>query len=117
MYLLYNFLLILLVTIAFPFWLYKVVTKEKHRKGFWEKLGLGTELNSVPGDSRCRIHIHAVSVGEVIAATPFIKGLRQRHPEIRKKRWQGYIHFSVLITQRTSWVRKISFLPFDLPWS
>src|SRR4030065_756614 len=82
-YLLYNFLLILLVTIAFPFWLYKVITKEKHRKGFWEKLGFGTELNSVPGDSRCRIHVHAVSVGEVIAATPFIKELRHRHPEIR----------------------------------
>jgi len=117
MYLLYNFLLILLVTIAFPFWLYKVVTKEKHRKGFWEKLGLGTELNSVPGDSRCRIHIHAVSVGEVIAATPFIKGLRQRHPEIRLTLSTVTPTGNEVARKRLPEVDRILYSPFDLPWS
>ena len=117
MYLLYNFLLILLVTIAFPFWLYKVVTKEKHRKGFWEKLGLGTELNYVPGDSRCRIHIHAVSVGEVIAATPFIKGLRQRHPEIRLTLSTVTPTGNEVARKRLPEVDRILYSPFDLPWS
>src|SRR3972149_1681065 len=117
MYLLYNFLLILLVTIAFPFWLYKVVTKEKHRKGFWEKLGLGTELNSVPWDRRCRIHIHAVSVGEVIAATPFIKGLRQRHAERRLPRSEVTQAGNDVAGKRLPEVVRIFSSPFDLPWS
>src|SRR3989304_2020068 len=117
MYLLYNFLLILLVTIAFPFWLYKVVTKEKHRKGFWEKLGLRTELNSAPGDGRCRIHIHAVSVGEVIAATPFIKGLRQRHPEIRLTLSTVTPTGNEVARKRLPEVDRILYSPFDLPWS
>src|SRR3990172_7001952 len=117
MYLLYNFLLILLVTIAFPFWLYKVVTKEKHRKGFWEKLGLGTKLNSAPGDSRCRIHIHAVSVGEVIAATPFIKGLRQSHPEIRLTLSTVTPTGNEVARKRLPEVDRILYSPFDLPWS
>src|SRR3989304_6422108 len=92
MYLLYNLLIILFVTKTSPFWLYKVVTKEKHRKGFWEKLGVSEVSPSPSGrgegvrvgfEDAIRIHIHAVSVGEVIAAAPFIKELRQRHPEIR----------------------------------
>ena len=95
MYFLYNILLIILLIFTFPFWIFKVLTKEKHRKGFWEKLGIAKE-NPSPlwGEGKgegvtkgfsneIRIHIHAVSVGEVIAATPFIKELRQRHPEIR----------------------------------
>src|SRR3989337_2884640 len=80
-YFLYNVLLVILVILTFPFWLYKVLTKEKHRKGFWKKLGIAGEM--VGFTDAIRIHIHAVSVGEVIAATPFIKELRQRHPEIR----------------------------------
>src|SRR3989304_5670892 len=117
MYLLYNLLIILFVTITSPFWLYKVVTKEKHRKGFWEKLGLRTELNSAPGDGRCRIHIHAVSVGEVIAANPFIKGLRQRHPEIRLTLSTVTPTGNEVARKRLPEVDRILYSPFDLPWS
>src|SRR3972149_10007857 len=123
MYLLYNFLLILLVTIAFPFWLYKVATKEKHRRGFWEKLGLGTELNSIPAGSsvpekgRARIHIHAVSVGEVIASIPFIKELRQRHPEIRITLSTVTPTGNEVAHKRLPEVDQILYSPFDLPWS
>jgi len=45
------------VTIAFPFWLYKVVTKEKHRKGFWKNLGCGVE-----GGENLRFHIGTSSL-------------------------------------------------------
>ncbi len=118
MYLLYNFLLILLVIITLPFWLYKVATKEKHRKGFWEKLGVaGTELNSVPNAGRCRIHIHAVSVGEVIAATPFIKELRQRHPEVRLTLSTVTPTGNEVANKRLPEVDHILYSPFDLPWS
>src|SRR3990170_2677760 len=123
MYLLYNFLLILLVIITLPFWFYKVATKEKHRRGFWEKLGLGTELNSIPAGSsvpekgRARIHIHAVSVGEVIAAIPFIKELRQRHPEIRITLSTVTPTGNEVARKRLPEVDQILYSPFDLPWS
>ncbi len=117
MYVLYNLLLILLVIITIPFWLYKVLTKEKHRKGFWEKLGLGTELNSVPNRGSGRIHVHAVSVGEVIAATPFIKELRQRHPEVRLTLSTVTPTGNEVARKRLPEVDRILYSPFDLPWS
>lgn len=115
MYLLYNFLLILLVTITFPFWLYKVVTKEKHRKGFWEKLGFAGESPS-PSGKVC-IHIHAVSVGEVIAVTPFIKELKQRHPEIFLTLSTVTPTGNEVARKRLPEVDQILYSPFDLPWS
>lgn len=121
MYLLYNFFLIFLITITFPFWIFKVLTTEKHRKGFWEKLGLGTELgtklNSVPEAGSGRIHIHAVSVGEVIAATPFIKELRQRHPKIRLILSTVTPTGNEVAHKRLPEVDHILYSPFDLPWS
>src|SRR4030067_1017915 len=123
MYLLHNFLLILLVIITLPFWFYKVATKEKHRRGFCEKLGLGTELNSIPAGSsvpekgRARIHIHAVSVGEVIAAIPFIKELRQRHPEIRITLSTVTPTGNEVARTRLPEVDQILYSPFDFPWS
>ncbi|MCC6545449.1 MAG: 3-deoxy-D-manno-octulosonic acid transferase [Nitrospirae bacterium] len=118
----YNLLLILLVIVTLPFLLYKVAVTEKHRKGFWEKLGVakenqwGTELNSVL-DRRARIHIHAVSVGEVIAAIPFIKELRQRHPEVRITVSTVTPTGNELARKRLPEVDQILYSPFDLTWS
>ena len=135
MYLLYNLLLILLVTITLPFWLYKVVTKEKHRIGFWEKLGIteegppasvchpeivsGSQMKAgfSPGKGSSRIHIHTVSVGEVIAATPFIKELRQRHPEVRLTLSTVTPTGNEVARKRLPEVDQILYSPFDLPWS
>src|SRR3990170_5717409 len=119
-YFVYNVLLVILVIITFPFWLYKVATKEKHRAGFLNKLGIGeeakgsgTEFNYVPYN----VHIHAVSVGEVIAATPFIKELRQRHPEIRLTLSTVTPTGNELAHKRLPEVDRILYSPFDLPWS
>src|SRR3989304_9069691 len=117
MYFLYSILLLILLIFTFPFWIFKVLTKEKHRKGFWEKLGLGTEFNSVPEERGGRIHIHAVSVGEVIAATPFIKELRQRHPEIRLILSTVTPPGNEVARKRLPEVDHILYSPFDLPWS
>ncbi|MCC7201829.1 MAG: 3-deoxy-D-manno-octulosonic acid transferase [Nitrospirae bacterium] len=121
MYLIYNFLLIFLAIITLPFWLYKVLTKEKHRKGFWEKLGFAGGHSSISGPGagkdRLRVHVHAVSVGEVIASTPFIKGLRQRHPEIRLTVSTVTPTGNDVARQRLPEADQILYSPFDLPWS
>lgn len=133
-YFLYNVLLLILVIITSPFLLYKVLTKEKHRKGFWEKVGIAGEdpspsgrgavpvLRDIEGvrvgsaDAVC-VHVHAVSVGEVIAATPFIKGLRQRHPDIRLTLSTVTPTGNDLARLRLPEVDRIMYSPFDLPWS
>jgi len=116
MYFLYNFLLITILIATSPFWVYKVFTKEKHRKGFIEKTGiLPQHIKQAPSSGK-RIHIHAVSVGEVNAVTPFIKELKKRHPDIR------LILSTVTPTgydmahKRLPEVDHIIYFPFDLPW-
>lgn len=112
MYLLYNFLLISTLILTSPFLIYKVITKEKHRKGLKQKLGM-LQIGFAEGK---RIHIHAVSVGEVQAITPFVKELKKRHPEVE-------IIFSTVTPTGNELARKrlpeadhIIYFPFDLPW-
>ncbi|MBI5038241.1 MAG: 3-deoxy-D-manno-octulosonic acid transferase [Nitrospirae bacterium] len=117
MYLLYNFLLLSFLILASPFWIYKVLTKEKHRKGFFEKLGIAAPPPLINPSKKGGIHIHAVSVGEVVAAIPFIKELKKRHPEIRLVLSTVTPTGREVACKRLPEVDQIVYFPFDLPWS
>src|SRR3990172_7461146 len=117
MYFLYNLLLITLLILASPFWIYKVLTKEKHRKGFFEKLGIGLINPPIPPLKKGGIHIHAVSVGDVVAAIPFIKELKKRHPETRLVLSTVTPTGREMACKRLPEVDQIVYFPFDLPWS
>jgi 3-deoxy-D-manno-octulosonic-acid transferase len=80
-------------------------------RNFGQRFGLGVPLTSAP------IWVHAVSVGEVQAATALVAALRERYPEI-----------PVLITTFTPTgaararacfrdTAEVRYLPFDLPGS
>src|SRR3990172_12418070 len=135
MYFLYNFILLTLLILASPFWIYKVLTTEKYRKGFWEKLfpALSPQITKGKGDfpplqgegqggdglslgERC-LHIHAVSVGEVIAAVPLIKELKKRHPGLRLILSTVTPTGNEVARKRLPEVDHLVYLPFDLPWS
>src|SRR3972149_1064694 len=135
MYLLYNFLLLSLLILASPFWIYKVLTTEKYRKGFWEKLfpALSPQItkgqenfpplqvegqggDGLSSDGLC-LHIHAVSVGEVIAAVPLIKELKKRHPGLRLILSTVTPTGNEVARKRLPEVDHLVYLPFDLPWS
>jgi 3-deoxy-D-manno-octulosonic-acid transferase len=77
MYLLYSLIYIIALTFLFPFEYFK---REKDLRKRWlrEKFGFFTSLFILHPPSF--IWIHAVSVGEVIAATPLLKSLRKRYP-------------------------------------
>lgn len=76
MYVLYN----LLVSLAAPIWLPWMLWRAGKRKeapNWLERRGL---YAIAPRKDRKRVWIHAVSVGEVIASLPILRGLRKRLP-------------------------------------
>lgn len=82
MYLIYSALLAAGLLLALPFWLWQMLVHGKYR------IGMGERWGSVPERLRQQslgpaIWIHAVSVGEVLAVSGLIGGLRQRFPNHR----------------------------------
>lgn len=71
----YSLALLLVLVVGAPYWLFRMATSGKYREGLGERLGL------VPRRLRIGergIWIHAVSVGEVLAASRLIEELGQR---------------------------------------
>ncbi len=80
MYLLYSLLLGLAVVLATPWWLARMLTQGKYRAGLGERLG---RVPSRLGTAEGCIWVHAVSVGEVLAISGLVGGLRERFPDRR----------------------------------
>jgi 3-deoxy-D-manno-octulosonic-acid transferase len=82
MLILYSLALFLLLVVGSPWWLWRMATSGKYRQGLSERLGLiparirGGLIGNV-------LWIHAVSVGEVLAAGRLIDDLTQRLPDYR----------------------------------
>jgi 3-deoxy-D-manno-octulosonic-acid transferase len=82
MFFFYNISIGLLTILFSPFLFFKIVTKKKYRTGFKQRLGF------LPSDLRKKLQgkrpiwLHAVSVGEVNASLPLIKGIKERYPDI-----------------------------------
>src|SRR5579859_7506482 len=81
MYFLYSVLLGIGGALAFPFLLLKNLRTGKY-KNWRERFGyVPPEISKIARDARERpIWVHAVSVGEVLAAAPLGRGLKQRFP-------------------------------------
>ena len=117
MYIVYNLLLLFLTIVLFPYIIFRVITVRKYRGGITQKLGRVRKrvLRVIQGTGR-PIWVHAVSVGEVMAAHPLIRDLRKRYP--RKK----LILSTVTVTgnytarQRVPEADAVFYFPFDYPW-
>jgi 3-deoxy-D-manno-octulosonic-acid transferase len=80
-YLLYSVLTGVALLLTLPYWLVKGLRQGKYLHNLRERLG------AFPDDLRLRLKgqpaslwVHAVSVGEVLAAAPLAKALKQRFP-------------------------------------
>lgn len=71
----YNLLTYLLYLPYVGYWLIRGITNRSYLQRIGERLGIG-----YPRLERC-IWIHAVSVGEVVAAVPLIRALGNRYPD------------------------------------
>jgi 3-deoxy-D-manno-octulosonic-acid transferase len=120
--LLYNIGLLL----ATPAILGVLLAKPRCRPGLAQRLGLEEGLSGLSGrDGPNRpdrqdqpvIWIHAVSLGEVVAAAPLVKALHERHPEFL------YIVTTVTETgreaveQRLGGIAEHRYAPLDFSWA
>ena len=81
MYFLYSFITLLALVALSPYFAYQALRHGKYLGGLSERLGyLPPSLNEAGDDS---IWIHAVSVGEVLAAAPLMSEMRRRYPQLR----------------------------------
>lgn len=75
---LYSLLLLLVLMLGAPFWLLRMATAGKYREGLTERLGLVPRLLRQAVAGQRVIWVHAVSVGEVLAASRLITELGEQ---------------------------------------
>jgi 3-deoxy-D-manno-octulosonic-acid transferase len=80
-YLLYSFATLIVLVALSPYFLYQALRHNKYVGSLKQRLGyLPVSFNLDADDA---IWVHAVSVGEVLAARPLISELRRRYPKLR----------------------------------
>lgn len=81
MYALYSALLTFSLLLTLPYWLLQMLRHGKYRAGLRQRFGAVPEL--LTASNKPTIWVHAVSVGEVVAASAVIATLRQKFPAHR----------------------------------
>jgi 3-deoxy-D-manno-octulosonic-acid transferase len=82
---LYSSLLLAVLVVGAPYWLIRMATSGRYRAGLWGRLGrVPAELKASVAGKQV-VWVHAVSVGEVLAATRLVKELEVALAE----RWGG----------------------------
>ena len=117
MYVIYNFLITLFFIFSFPYYLVRILLTRKYRAGLKERLGFINYRLDKLDTSRKRIWIHAVSVGETIAASLLIKRIREL--------WPDAILILTTVTETGNRTAKekikeadiIAFFPLDFSWA
>lgn len=122
---LYSLALLLVLALGSPWWLLRMVTSGKYREGLAERLGRVPERirQSLGGENR--IWVHAVSVGEVIAASRLIEELGVRLNEDGPRRdgdaWQVMISTTTRTGQALARQRfgaeRVFYFPLDFGWA
>ncbi len=112
MYTLYHLLLGTAILITLPYWTWRYFTTPKYRHTLRQRLALDLpDFGPAP-----RIWVHAVSVGEVMAARGLLSGLAERYPGHR-----------IVLSTVTKTGQQVArqhlpddwttlYLPLDLPW-
>jgi 3-deoxy-D-manno-octulosonic-acid transferase len=116
MYILYNIILIVLTVLLSPVILFKLITVPKYRGGISQKLGrVRKKVKRVIAGTR-PIWVHAVSVGEVMAAHPLIRELKKKYPGRKLILSTVTVTGNYTARQRVPEADAVFFFPFDYPW-
>ena len=120
---LYKTIINILFIIALPFLLVLYLFSEKRRATLGFRLGFRTGLKPKQAGKK-RIWIHALSVGEVISAVPFVNVLKGQHKELdivfTASTKTGFDMAAQLFREKvslkgdTALVAQLGYFPFDL---
>jgi 3-deoxy-D-manno-octulosonic-acid transferase len=115
MYIIYNLLLITATVILSPVILFKLITVPKYRGGITQKFGrLRKGVLKVLRGSR-PIWVHAVSVGEVMAAHPLIRELKKKYPDRKLILSTVTVTGNFTARRRVPEADAVFYFPFDYP--
>ncbi len=110
----YNLALLVILILGSPWWLWRMATTQKYREGLAERLGRVSAIKSQP--DRPLIWLHAVSVGEVLAASRLVGELDSAFPG-----YQVVISTTTRTGQALARERfgadRVFYCPLDLPWA
>jgi 3-deoxy-D-manno-octulosonic-acid transferase len=76
----YSSLLLAVLVVGAPYWLVRMATSGRYRAGLRGRLGMVPKELHAATAGRNVVWVHAVSVGEVMAATQLIRELKERLP-------------------------------------
>ncbi|HVJ08299.1 MAG TPA: 3-deoxy-D-manno-octulosonic acid transferase [Acidisarcina sp.] len=112
---LYSAALYLTLLVTAPFWLFKIATTEKYRYGLAERLGrLPRRVLDARG-AQPVIWVHAVSVGELLAASRLIEEL-----SVRAKGYRVLVSTTTRTGQELARARfgedRVFYFPLDFRW-
>ncbi len=113
MHLLYTLAILALAVALSPWFLYQAVRYRKYVGSVGERMGRLPVSFNLDGDDS--IWIHAVSVGETLAARTLIDGLRERYPDLRIFLSTTTLTGRQLARSRVQGLDAVFFFPFDIP--
>src|SRR4026208_1794999 len=96
---------------ASPYFLYQALRHNKYVGSIAQRLGYLPVSFNLDGDES--IWVHAVSVGEVLAARPLISELRRRYPRLRLFPSTTTVAGQVLARRNVTDVDAVFYFPFD----
>ena len=111
MYLLYSVVTLLLLVVLSPYFVYQAMRHNKYLGSLGQRFGYLPVSFNLDGDQS--IWVHAVSVGEVLAARPIISELRRRYPTLKLFLSTTTLSGQQLARRNVADVDGVFYLPFD----
>jgi 3-deoxy-D-manno-octulosonic-acid transferase len=115
MYVLYSLFLTLASIILLPYFVYQAFVNKKYLSNFRERLGRLPE--TLTAERPPAIWLHAVSVGETLAARPLITALRGRFPQHRLIVSTTTTTGQTVARSRIAEADGFCYFPFDWPFA
>jgi 3-deoxy-D-manno-octulosonic-acid transferase len=114
---LYNLAVLAALILGSPWWLFRMATTHKYRKGLLERLGrVPTRITQTAASSEKIIWVHAVSVGEVLAVSRLSDELARMLPAYTVLISTTTLTGQTLARQRFG-ADRVFYCPLDLPWA
>ena len=112
MYAIYSVLTVAFFIVVSPYFLYQAIRYRKYITNLSQRLGYLPVSFNLDGDES--IWVHAVSVGEVLAARALLPDLRERYPRLRIFLSTTTITGQQIARSNLHFVDEVFYFPFDL---